>query len=204
MEQFKEAPELSEKELEQVIFLSYMFSQGLVTLQASFIHAITKMVGHQDEQLTKKAFDKFAESLKYSKDEGITLSRLYTHSRQVDDPKLHFDDISHISSELTVREDFDMQEMVDDLWQRDHLFLCERNGRPNRREVDFKPDTIQDPYFSFGVTYLLNDTATPSPVFNKLLEQLRQYDVSEYVKPEKEAVIDVYKKTHPDQTKYNL
>jgi hypothetical protein len=128
---------------------------------------------------------------------GITLSRAHTHSENVDNPKLHFDDISHLSSESAAREGVDLQEMVDDIWERDHYFLSDKNGRPNRKEDGFKTDTIQDPYFSFGVAYLLNNTHTPSPIFNQLLDRLRQYDVSESAQPQKEAVIALYKKHHP-------
>jgi hypothetical protein len=70
MEQFKESREVSEKEIQQIIFLSYMFSQGSITLQASLIQAIAKIIGHQDENETRKVFNRFAESLKFEHDNG--------------------------------------------------------------------------------------------------------------------------------------
>jgi hypothetical protein len=204
MEQFKEAQELSEKELEQIIFLSYMFSQGSLTLQASLVHAIAKITGHQDQEFAKKAFDSFATSLQFKPDTGFSITRAHIHSENVDDPKDHFGDVSHLSHQETSRTVVDFSEIVNDIWERDYFYLYEKNGRPNRNHDDFKENTIQDPYFSFGVAYLLNDTTTPSPVFNKLLERLRQYEVDESIKPQKEAVIQIYKEHHPDQSNYNL
>lgn len=197
MEQLKYTPEVSEKELEQIIFLSYMFSQGSISLQTSLVIAISKIIGHQDKSRTIKVYDKFAESLKFDEDSGLSLSRAKSHTAGAADPKLHYGDISHLTHENSPHTEVDYQEIVNDMWQQDYFYLCEQSdGRPNRDQENFKRDTIQDPYFSFGVTYLLGDRATPSPAFNQLLEQLREYDVSEHLQSKKDAVLAMYQKHH--------
>ena len=199
MERLQHTYEVSVKELEQIIFLSYMFSQGSISLQTSLVIAISKIIGHQDTSRTIKVYDKFAESLRFDEDSGLSLSRAQSHTAVAADPKLHYGDISHLTHENSPHAEVDYQEIVNDMWQQDYVYLCEQSdGRPNRDHKNFKSDTIQDPYFSFGVAYLLGDRNTPSNAFNRLLEQLREHDVSEHIQSKKEAVVAMYQKHHQE------
>ncbi len=199
MEQFEGTPELSDKEIEQIIFLSYMFSQGSIPLQKAIMGHIAKIAGLQDPGHARTLYDSFAQSLHYTEGEGYTIGRANLHTNEgLDNPKGHFSDIAPFTEGERSRDAMSLQEIVDNMWSLDYHYLCEKAGRPNRKESGFKVDTLQDPYFSFGMAYLESEKETPSEVFNTFLNRLREYDISPDNRSVKDAVIAAYQEHHSD------
>lgn len=199
MEQFEARVELTEKELEQIIFLSFMFSQGNVDAQSKICRAMSLIIGTYDSEVVDNAFKGFVKKLKPDNAKKATLVSAKVHADDEEINKKQFNHDSGIWAFDSEKIDADLipetEDVVRQFWLGDYEYLCKKGGRPNRK-VDFAPNTIQDPFFSFGVHYLERGNTTGNKYFDELLSKLQEAPIGNVsIRTE---VIKKYNETHPD------
>lgn len=198
MENFEHKAELSEKEIEKILFLTFMFSQGSSVLQKAILIAIATRIGQQNQDLTESAFKKMTVKIRPP---NTDKSALVTANIHPDVPDINLRPYFQLHTIFPLTEDTEFaEEPVDfiamDIWNRDWQYLCCKKKERTNRGKDFKPDTLQDPHFSFGVHYIERENDTGNVHFDSLLEQVRDVPRQNFTK--RLDVIRRYNETHPD------
>lgn len=196
MEGFEHKAELSDKELEKILFLSFMFSQGSIGLQNAILISLSEITGKQDETRVREAFERMVQNMTPKDKSEATIVTAKIHGK-FDTPLDGSQEIEHVLalSKKHGGASDSIETIADEIWERDWKFIVARDGRSNRR-ADFKANTLQDPYFSFGVHYVERETSSGNQHFDTLLEKVRDIPRSDIFKRVK--VIEKYNETHPE------
>jgi hypothetical protein len=195
MENFETNGQLSESELERIFFLSFMFSQGNSDLQENLLFAVSSLVGPQNQDKSEEAFNSLLAKIVPEQGKAATLEKAKIHPLVGDfaNAEVYKMLATYLWRSHEV-SDKDYQEILDEIWARDHEYLCTNQGRENRK-IDFKPNTIQDPFFSFAIYYIEQGHDVGDTYFDLILNRLRETETSNL--EIKKQVTEEYNRTHP-------
>ena len=182
----KHERQLSVRELERAIFLSFMHSQGKTDLQMVIVAWMRAWYGRQNKEAFEEAYSRFCNS-RFDKQDEFTLAQknLHTENAPVEDPTEPIRErkidralveeqrrfISGFFKESVMTIDNSLlQELLNDLIDKDYNYL--HLGRPNRAD-SAKQHTIAHKYFSFFVTFVLRSEGTSDEALDALYAKLR-------------------------------
>lgn len=198
--------QLNVKELEKLIFISFMHSQGDENLQMDLALWFNEYYGVQSEERYDEAFDAFCKS-SFTQQNDLKLAKKLLHAGSFPDPE-------H-GSKITDQGARDQQQYLDELvsetdYKIDTEFLKVtfdqilsldlqylEKGRPNRK-AHAASDTLADPYFSFSVHYLVRKNKTGNAAMDLLYEKLQVTLEDEGIASKLKDVITLYNNHHPD------
>jgi hypothetical protein len=195
MERLANNIELTESEIEKIVFLSFMFGQGDLELQTAFLSSIVSKIGKVDKEKVERAFSDMVDKISPPNKEKATLVTAKAHGDYAEINTKADEQLDSVSElhEGKERSSNRIDYIAENIWLRDRRYL--REGRPNRDEY-FKPNTLQDPYFSFGVHYIEREMSSGNDHIDAVLEKVR--DVPRNNMEARLDVIARYNETHPE------
>jgi hypothetical protein len=165
--------QLSIKELERLIFLSFMHSQGSPSLQEALIVGMRDWYGVQSEDRVHQAFGSFFSS-QYDSVQGINLANKNLH---IDfSPELFEKELGSVNtfcepSNSKYGSDDYFSLLFLDLFARDDKYISSTGGRPNRKDTSLT-DNFAHRYFSFLKSYMLESKPTGDPALDKVYSDM--------------------------------
>lgn len=181
--------QLSVRELERLIFLTFMHSQGSPEIQEMLGEWISSVYGLQDEQKVREAFSSFLETNFYTKESfgelqlGVKKIHKEISRIGVESQIAYIDTLYKIPDEpLTGDAYFEI--LLSYMLQRDKRYIA-GSGRPNRDSTTAE-DNLKNKYFSFIKTYLNDKTATGDVALDQLYKQLHDWVID---RPEHDEVV---------------
>lgn len=180
--------QLSESQLERLIFLSFMHSQGDGKLHNYLILWLHNWYGSQDETKFEAAWQSFCDKQSPNKSDFM-LATKKSHTERAIPGHNYVDGIPNpliVSQTVSDQkrfvvgliENFNLYESKDQhlkliltqLLATDHDYV--KLGRPNRNS-SAKADTLRHAHFSFVIHYLLKGEQTGDPAFDALYKELK-------------------------------
>lgn len=173
-----ESAERSEKilgvrELERLIFLSFMHSQGNTVLQGKLVEWMSHYYGSQSEETLREAYDAFID--RYFKTEKFTLSEKNLHTASVFDIKNQFTYLKgwYETTEIDVEQTKFFESLFYSILSHDLTYI-RGNGRPNRLG-EKTSDSLAGKYFSFLKTYMIEGKPTGDASLDALYAHLKTW-----------------------------
>ena len=184
--------QLTVRELERLIFLTFMHSQGSPEVQELLNEWITSVYGLQDEHKVREAFANFLDSHFSSSDSSgeLHLGKKNLHEELprsgVERELGYLDSLYKIPDEPLEGEAF-FKILLQMILQRDHQFIFSKGGRPNRNDSE-KGDNLKNKFFSFTKTYLNDKTPTGDAALDQLYAKLHDWVID---RPEHDEVVEI-------------
>jgi hypothetical protein len=195
MEHFEKKFELASKDLKQIITLSFMFSQGNPVLQEQLLSAISVIVGSQNKDRVIDELHKIEKTFFVRDPEKMIPAHKFPHGTVPADLKMDQPKFILPLLETVDPADVYFDYIAAQIWKTDYGFLNRQYGRPNRKD-NFKENTLQDPFFSFGVHYIEREMSSGNQYFDAVLDGVR--DIPRKDIRYRLEVIAKYNETHPD------
>jgi hypothetical protein len=181
---------LSVRELERLIFLTFMHSQGSPELQELLNEWIVSVYGKQNEERVCAAFENFLNTQFEStnKDSLLRLSESGRHTAatrtQATNEVSFLSHLYKIPNETWNTEQF-LQTVFNFIIERDRVYIY-NEGRPNRAIAG--SSSLADAYFSFVKTYINELKPTGDEALDQLYRTLHGWVVG---KPEEDEILDL-------------
>lgn len=213
-------PPLTKAEMMRILWKSFEFAQGDTDIQKKILAKVRSYYGELEEAdftEMQKRFNKITFVPKTESDPPFINDELNTppsgrshilagrksHAvAEIEDNEetLLEADIEPYLQALTSSEskEVSVQEIAESVWNSDNNYL--KKGRPNR-DPNGELNTLRDPYFSFGVHYILRENSTSHPAFNRLFAVIRTIPFEAYNYESLTHILRVllkYNTTHPE------
>lgn len=214
IEKAERLPELNEKEILRLIWKSFELSQGNGQLQKNLLALVRQQydeVPNIDPEKLQRSFHSKVNNIevpipitldnpKGKKPNSHILAETHQHA-EVNPMEMVFQgSIREYIAELLSEEKrfINLDETVNQIWQQDHYYLCDQDGRPNRLDENLGDNTLKDRYFSFGIHYLIKKNSTRFPSYDKVFMDLQTVDPNMLLLEEKiKKIGDIYNTHHP-------
>jgi len=213
MEKLNEGTErqLSAKELEKLIFISFLHSQGEPELQEKLIRWLTAYYGAQSEDKFDEAYDMFSKN-NLTPGDAFKLSEKHLHTAThsditkakigdkigasgVSDQEWYVNILIEEGNKNNLTDSVFLKSIIEYILNQDLIYLT--HGRPNRKNLAAS-DTLADPFFSFSVHYLLRLNKTSNAALDALYKKLHECLEDEQISNKLKTAISLYNEHHPD------
>jgi hypothetical protein len=181
--------QLSVRELERLIFLTFMHSQGSPEIQEMIGEWLSSVYGLQDEQKVREAFSNFLESNFYNNDSfgelHLGVKKIHKEISRIGvESQLAYLNSLYKVPEEPLEGDTYFEILLSCMLQRDKKYIA-GTGRPNR-DSNTAEDNLKNKYFSFIKTYLNDLQTTGDVALDQLYKKLHDWVID---RPEHDEIV---------------